>query len=192
MVYIHGGGFYLHSAKEFPPQYLMERDIVLIVVQYRLDVLGFLSTNSKEIPGNAGLMDVIQALHFIEENVKYFGGDPNKITIFGQSSGAVMVSALVVSPAVPQNLFHKAIIQSGTIFAKWGYSVDPVSDARNIAQAAGLNPNQSILSLNRAFMTMSVYNILQAVDRYQVIVIIQFILQYIELQKLTAFFINCR
>lgn len=187
MVYIHGGGFSLHSAFEFPPNYLMERDIVLVVIQYRLDILGmadmqmvsnrfltifsnlgFLSTNSKDIPGNAGLMDSIQALQFIKENVKHFGGDLNKITIFGQSSGAAMVSALVISPTVPQNLFHKAIIQSGSIFAKWAYTTDPVTDARNIAQAAGLNPNLSLSSLNRAFMTMSVYELLKAVDKYQV------------------------
>ncbi|XP_055302443.1 glutactin-like [Sitodiplosis mosellana] len=167
MVYIHGGGFYLHSAKEFPPNYLMERDIVLVVIQYRLDILGFLSTNSKEIPGNAGLMDSIQALQFIKENIKYFGGDPNKITIFGQSSGAAMVSTLLVSPTVPQDLFHKAIIQSGSIFGKWAYTIDPVTDARNIAQAAGLNPNQSLSSLNRAFMTMTVHELLKAVDKYQ-------------------------
>lgn len=168
MVYIHGGGFYLHSAKEYPPNYLMERDIILVVIQYRLDGLGFLSTNSKEIPGNAGLMDSLQAIQFIKENVKYFGGDPNKITIFGQSSGAAMVSTLVLSPIVPQNLFHQAIIQSGSIFGKWAYTVDPVNEARSIAKAAGLNPNQSLSWLNRAFMTMSVYDLLKAVDKYQV------------------------
>lgn len=168
MVYIHGGGFYLHNAREYPPNYFLERDIVLIVVQYRLDILGFLSTNSKEIPGNAGLMDTIQALKFIKENVQYFGGNPNKITIFGQSSGAAMVSSLVISPTVPESLFDQAIVQSGSIFANWAYSVDPVEGARDIAQAAGLNPNQSIASINRAFMTMDVYDLLKAVDKYQV------------------------
>lgn len=113
-------------------------------------------------------MDSILALQFIKENVKYFGGDPNKITIFGQSSGAAMVSALVLSPSVSENLFHRAIIQSGSIFGKWTYTIDPITDARNIAQAAGLNPNQSILSLNRAFMSMTVHELLIAVDRYQV------------------------
>ncbi|XP_031618955.1 glutactin-like [Contarinia nasturtii] len=169
MVYIHGGSFYLHNADEYPPQYLMEKDIVLIVVQYRLDALGFLSTNSKEIPGNAGLMDSIQALKFIKENVQYFGGNPDKITIFGQSSGAAMVSALVICPSVPENLFDKAIIQSGSIFGNWAYTLDPLTDAKNIAQVAGLNPNQSITSLNRAFMTMNVYDLLKAVDKYQTI-----------------------
>lgn len=127
-----------------------------------------MSTNTKEIPGNAGLLDSIEALKFVKENIKYFGGDPDKITIFGQSSGAAMVSALVISPSVPEDLFHRAIVQSGSIFANWAYTTDPVADAKEIAKEAGLNPNQSITSLNRAFMTMSVYKLLQAVQRYHV------------------------
>lgn len=113
-------------------------------------------------------MDSIQALKFIKENIKHFGGDPNRVTIFGQSSGAVMVSALVISSSVPEDLFHRAIIQSGSVLANWACTIDPVGDARDIAQAAGLNPNQTIASLNRAFMAMSVNDLLQAVNRYQV------------------------
>lgn len=129
---------------------------------------GFMSTKSKQIPGNAGLMDSVQALKFIKENIEHFGGDPNQITIFGQSSGAIMVSALVISPAVPRDLFQRAIIQSGSIFANWAYSTDPVLDARNIAEAAGLNRNQSIAALNRAFMSMNVIDLLQAVHESDV------------------------
>lgn len=113
-------------------------------------------------------MDSIQAMRFINENVKHFGGDPHKITIFGQSSGGAMVSTLVLSPTTPPNLFHQAIIQSGSIFGKWAYTVQPLADARNIAQAAGLNPNQSLSSLNRAFMSMTVHELLKAVEKYKV------------------------
>lgn len=113
-------------------------------------------------------MDSVQALKFIKENIQYFGGDADRITIFGQSSGAAMVSALVISPTVPEDLFQRAIVQSGSVFADWAFSSDPVNDARDIAQVAGLNRNQSIASLNRAFMTMSVYDLLKAVDKYQV------------------------
>lgn len=122
-----------------------------------------MSTQSREIPGNAGLMDVVQALRFVKENIEHFGGDPNRITIFGQSSGATMISALVISPAVPDDLFHRAIIQSGSIFANWAYSINPIADARTLAEAAGLNRNSTIAAMNRAFMSMSVINLLQAV-----------------------------
>lgn len=124
--------------------------------------LGFMSTQSREIPGNAGLMDAVQALKFVKENIEHFGGDPNRITVFGQSSGATMISALVISPATPKDLFHRAIMQSGSIFTNWAYSIDPIGDTRNLAEAAGLNRNSTIASLNRAFMSMSVKNLLQA------------------------------
>ncbi|XP_037048128.1 glutactin-like [Bradysia coprophila] len=167
MVYVHGGSFYLTNANEFPPNYLLERDVVLVVVQYRLDALGFLATNSEDIPGNAALMDVQQALTFVKENIDRFGGNPNSVTLFGQSAGAAMVSALVISPAVPQNLFHRVIIQSGSVFSKWSVSTDPIKDARDIAEAAGLDSKESISHLNEAFIKMDVFSLLQAVDRYQ-------------------------
>lgn len=168
MVYVHGGSFYLNSATDFPPNYLLERDIVLVVVQYRLDALGFLSTNSNEIPGNAGLMDVQLALTFVKDHISYFGGNPKSVTLFGESAGAAMVSALTISPAVPRNLFHRVIIQSGSVFSRWSFTADPVTDARYIAEAAGLNSNQSIATLNKAFMKMDVLDLLNAVDKYQV------------------------
>lgn len=128
-----------------------------------------MSTKTKEIPGNAGLLDSILALKFIKENVEYFGGDPTRVTIFGQSSGAAMVSALLISPNVPEDLFHRVIIQSGSVLGTWAYSTDPVADARDIAEVAGLNPNLTVSVLNRAFMSMDVYDLLEAVHNYQVI-----------------------
>lgn len=168
MVYVHGGSFYQSDASQFPPNYLLERNVILVVVQYRLDALGFLSTNTDDIPGNAGLMDVQLALTFVKQNIARFGGDPKRVTLFGQSAGAAIVSALTISPAVPKNLFHRVIIQSGSIFSKWSVTTDPVKDAKDIAEAAGLNSQQSIDVLNRAFMRMDVFDLLSAVDRYQV------------------------
>lgn len=114
-------------------------------------------------------MDTILALSFVKENIEHFGGDSNRMTIFGQSSGAAMVSALIISPKVQENsLFQRAIVQSGSVLANWAYSMDPINDSRDIAAVAGLNRNQSLASLNRAFMTMDVVDLLTAVDRYHV------------------------
>lgn len=129
---------------------------------------GFLSTNTEEIPGNAGLMDTLQALKFIKENIEHFGGDPNQVTIFGQSSGAAMVSALLVSPTIPDGLFHRAIIQSGSIFGTWTHSNDLIVDAQAIAIAAGLEPSQSTASLNEAFMKIKVSKLLKAAKKSRV------------------------
>lgn len=113
-------------------------------------------------------MDSIQAIKFIKENIEHFGGDPNQITVVGQSSGAAMISALIISPAVPQDLFQRAIIQSGSIFGTWTYSSDLIEDARIIATAAVLNPIQSIALLNQALKKISVSKLLKAADRSRV------------------------
>lgn len=134
--------------------------------------LGFLSTNSDDIPGNAGLMDSVQAIKFIKANIQYFGGDPNQITVFGQSSGASMVSALLISPNFPRNLIHRAIVQSGSIFAKWAFTTDPITDARSIAEAAGLDPNQSIAALNQAFIKMNIFDLFKAIKKLEVCILI--------------------
>lgn len=119
-------------------------------------------------------MDTIAALGFVKENIAHFGGDPNRITIFGQSSGAAMVSGLVISPNVQaSSLFQRAIVQSGSVLANWAYTMDPVQDSRDIAAAAGLDRNQSLDSLNQAFMAMDVVDLLKAVDRYHVSRIVQ-------------------
>lgn len=129
---------------------------------------GFLSTNTNRIPGNAGLLDAIQALRFIKENIGYFGGNPNKTTIFGQSSGGAMVSALAISPAVPEGLFQNVIAQAGSVFGDWSHSSDVENEARAIATFAGLNPNQPIESLNQAFVNMDVFELLKATKNYAV------------------------
>lgn len=113
-------------------------------------------------------MDSIQAIKFIKENIGHFGGDPQQITIFGQSSGAAMISALVISPAVPSDLFQRAIIQSGSIFGTWTHSNDVIDDARIIGEAAGINSTRSITSLNRAFKKLSVSDLLTAANRGRV------------------------
>lgn len=171
MVFVHGGSFYEGSAEEYPPNYILERNVILVVVQYRLDALGFLSTDSADIPGNAALMDVKLALSFVKENIASFGGDPKRVTLFGQSAGAAIVSALTISPAVPRNLFQRVIIQSGSVFSRWSVTTNPVKDAKDIAEAAGLNSQDSIDVLNKAFMKMSVFDLLSAVDKYQVKVV---------------------
>lgn len=116
-------------------------------------------------------MDSIQAIKFIKENIQHFGGDPNQITVFGQSSGAAMISALVISPTVPKDLFQGAIIQSASIFASWTHSSDLIEDARAIAKAAGVNPiksTKSTESLNRAFKKMKVSSLLKAAKKSRV------------------------
>ncbi|CAG9838419.1 unnamed protein product [Diabrotica balteata] len=122
MVFIHGGGFMYGSNKSMHvgPDYLMTGDVVLVCINYRLGVLGFLSLEDQSlgVPGNAGLKDQTMALKWIQKHIANFGGDPNNVTIFGESAGSASVHLLLVSP-LTKGLFHKAIMQSGCAFNPW-------------------------------------------------------------------------
>ncbi|XP_025262683.1 esterase E4 isoform X1 [Camponotus floridanus] len=131
MVWIHGGGFYIGSGDStfYGPDYIVEKDIVLVTLNYRLGVLGFLNLYDKVATGNQGLKDVILALHWVQENISEFGGDSENVTIFGESAGGAIVHYLTLSQ-LSEGLFHKAISQSGTVTCPWAFT-DPESYSTN-------------------------------------------------------------
>ncbi|XP_066286010.1 fatty acyl-CoA hydrolase precursor, medium chain-like isoform X2 [Branchiostoma lanceolatum] len=113
MVWIHGGGWSFGSGDlykaEIPTSF---HNVVMVTINYRLGNLGFLPTRADDAPGNFGLLDAIKALEWVRGNIRNFGGDPDRVTIFGQSAGGWAVSLLVLSP-MATGLFHRAISQSG-------------------------------------------------------------------------------
>ncbi|KAK7076423.1 Cocaine esterase, partial [Halocaridina rubra] len=113
MVWIHGGGFSLGNIGDYDPSPLMTKDIVLVSMQYRLNTLGFLSTEDSVIPGNLGLKDQVLALRWVQENIRALGGNPAQVTIFGESAGGISVHYHMISP-MSAGLFQRAIAQSGT------------------------------------------------------------------------------
>ena len=110
MVFIHGGGFLIHSAANYGDwnicRNLCLHDVIVCVIQYRLGMLGFLSTGDGECPGNYGLWDQLEALKWIHENIGAFGGDNGNVTAFGQSAGAACVDVLSLSP-LSRGLMHR-------------------------------------------------------------------------------------
>jgi para-nitrobenzyl esterase len=119
MVWIHGGAFTTGSGSDalYDGTELSKREVVVVTLNYRLGPLGFLahlrlSEESKEgVSGNYGLLDQIAALEWVQRNIERFGGDPHKVTVFGESAGAESVCLLLVSP-LAEGLFHGAIAQS--------------------------------------------------------------------------------
>ena len=100
MVWIHGGGFSIGSAASYTPSELVtENDVIVVVIQYRLDSLGFLSTGDDTVPGNFGLWDQNLAIRWVKTNIGAFGGDPESMTVFGESAGAASVGYQMVTPA---------------------------------------------------------------------------------------------
>ncbi|KAF5306930.1 hypothetical protein FQA39_LY00160 [Lamprigera yunnana] len=120
LFYIHSGGFYSVTGRSdwAGPDYLLDTDVVLVTINYRLGSLGFLSTGDELAPGNNGLKDQVLALKWVEDNILAFGGNPNLVTIFGYSAGGMSVSAHLLSP-MSKGLFHRAVSMSDTIFAQW-------------------------------------------------------------------------
>ncbi|XP_014614861.1 PREDICTED: juvenile hormone esterase-like isoform X2 [Polistes canadensis] len=120
MVWIHGGCFYMGSGNDdmYKPDYIIRKDIILVTINYRLGILGFLNLEDEVASGNQGLKDIVMALRWVRNNIAVFGGDPENVTIFGGSSGAAMVHYLTMSP-LADGLFHKAIAQSGLATNFW-------------------------------------------------------------------------
>ena len=115
MVFIHGGGFVVGTGARpiANTPALVERGAVLVTINYRLGRFGFFAHPSLESDvANFGLLDQIAALEWVKDNIEGFGGDPDNVTIFGQSAGGMSVNALMVSPQA-RGLFHKAIVESG-------------------------------------------------------------------------------
>ncbi|CAJ0562946.1 unnamed protein product, partial [Mesorhabditis spiculigera] len=116
MVWIHGGSFQSGCAQQYPYKggvsSFVSRGVVVVTIQYRLGFWGFFTTGSNEFPANRGMLDQVAALRWVQDHIRDFGGDPTKVTIFGESAGAASVSALTYSP-MAQSLFSQAIQESG-------------------------------------------------------------------------------
>ncbi|XP_066289222.1 uncharacterized protein [Branchiostoma lanceolatum] len=113
LLWIHGGGLSLGAGGMWPYASLAaHQDVVVVTINYRLGALGFLSTGDENAPGNFGLLDQVQAMRWVKENIRSFGGDPDRITIFGTSAGGASVCFHAVSP-LTNGLFNRAISQSG-------------------------------------------------------------------------------
>lgn len=114
IVYIHGGGFGTGSAMEHGPKYLMERDVVVVTMSYRLGPFGFLALETSGAAGNQGLKDQSMALRWINQNIHFFGGDPERVTLAGMSAGGFSATAHMISP-MSNGLFANVIAVSGAL-----------------------------------------------------------------------------
>lgn len=117
ILFIHPGGFIMGSSnlKAHDGSHLASRgNLVVVTINYRLGALGYLLAFSEEADGNMGMYDQIMAIKWVKENAKQFGGDPENIVLMGASAGAYSISSHMVSP-LSQNLFKRAIIESGTL-----------------------------------------------------------------------------
>ncbi|HEY3706114.1 MAG TPA: carboxylesterase family protein [Terracidiphilus sp.] len=162
MFWIHGGGFSGGGSNEprHNGDFLPLKGVVLVTINYRLGVFGFLATDdlAKEANGSAGnygLMDMISGLKWVKANIAEFGGDPNNVTIFGESAGSFAVSTLMASP-MAQGLFHKAIGESGGAVVRNTLAYDSLAD-REVKDAQWVSTlNVKSLAELRALPTQTI------------------------------------
>ncbi|XP_072940725.1 uncharacterized protein [Epargyreus clarus] len=141
LVWIYGGRFEVGSFQttRFAPRFLLEHDIIVVTFNYRVGPYGFMCLDTPEVPGNAGLKDQLLALKWIKENIKAFGGDPNKITLSGQSAGGVSVDFHLIYDE--ENYFNQVIIKSGTAQCPWAIIDSDRNEPIQLAELLGYETN---------------------------------------------------
>ncbi|KAM5262847.1 pyrethroid hydrolase Ces2e-like [Ctenodactylus gundi] len=169
MVWIHGGALVMGMASVYDGSKLSAyENVVVVTIQYRVGVLGFFSTGDQHAPGNWGYLDQVAALRWVQMNIAHFGGNPDRVTIFGESAGGISVSSLVLSP-MSRGLFHGAIMESGVALLP-GFissSSEPVStmvanmsgcervDSEALVSCLRSKSEEEMLAVTKAFRTIA-------------------------------------
>ncbi|OWR53773.1 carboxyl/choline esterase CCE006a [Danaus plexippus plexippus] len=148
IVYIHGG-YFLHgsgSRAGYGPKFLVRHDVILITLNYRVNLYGFLCLGTPEVPGNQGLKDQVLALRWIRQNIEAFGGDKELITLMGESAGSAAVEFHLMSQQ--EKLFDKAILQSGSNLKPGGLMEVDTTPALRVAATLGFETNDVTKAMN--------------------------------------------
>ena len=166
MVWIHGGSLTTGSNnyQDYGPIHFINKNVIIVTINYRLGPFGFLVLGNDMVPGNAGFKDQVLALHWVQENIANFGGDPGSVTIFGESAGSFSVSLHLLSP-LSKNLFQRAIMQSRSAIGPSWSSLTPehgVACAEILAK--NLNCNQKSENILECLQVQSVNDILKQTD----------------------------
>ncbi|XP_053604405.1 esterase B1 [Plodia interpunctella] len=140
MFFIHGGGYKSGSGnvEHYGPDFLVNHNVVLVTINYRLEAFGFLCLDTPDVPGNAGLKDQVAALKWVNENISQFGGDPKNVTVFGESAGGASTCFHILSP-MSKGLFQRAIPMSGVPVCDWSLPFEPRKRAFVLGKILGFD-----------------------------------------------------
>lgn len=166
VVWVYGGGFYSGTSTLDVYDYRTmadDQNIIIVAPHYRVASLGFLHMGTSDTPGNTGLFDQLLAFQWIKDNIGFFGGNANNITLMGESAGAASISMHLLSP-LSRNLFHQAIMQSGSATVPWGIISKKENKlrAQRLAEAVGcptdLQASASIIECLRSVNASALVN----------------------------------
>ncbi|XP_063906555.1 carboxylic ester hydrolase-like [Zophobas morio] len=137
IVHIHGGGFMYGSGHMYSiPDVLMDQDVVFVTFNYRVGILGFLSTEDEVVPGNNGMKDQVLALKWVQNNIASFGGNPKSVTLTGLSAGGASVHLHFLS-SQSKGLFRQGFSQSGVALNSFSLQKEPLTKTKILAKAVG-------------------------------------------------------
>ncbi|XP_046976283.1 esterase FE4-like [Vanessa cardui] len=142
LVWIHGGGFTFGFANRYlyGPKFLIQHDVILVTINYRLGPYGFMCLDTPDVPGNQGLKDQVLAMRWLKDNIGYFGGDNNKITLMGESAGAAAIDYHLYSNQ--ERLFNQVILQSGSAMCPWALVESDPTAPLKIAEHLGFQTEE--------------------------------------------------
>ncbi|GAB6024160.1 hypothetical protein CHUAL_014230 [Chamberlinius hualienensis] len=134
-VFIHGGAFVAGEIgyNHYRPDNWVDNDLVVVLIKYRLGPLGFLATDDEVASGNAGLLDQNLGLQWVQKNIAAFGGNPNNVTLSGQSAGSASVMFQYLSP-MSAGLFNRVVAESGTPINPWALEENPVYYSKKMGE----------------------------------------------------------
>ena len=166
MVWIHGGALVVGESNEFDATKLVQRGVVVVTINYRLGALGFLAhpaltgESPDHASGNYGIQDQQAALKWVRRNISAFGGNPEKVTVFGESAGGLSTFVNLVSPTA-NGLFHRAIVESGAYMQTQPTLAQAEAAGASFANAVGCNqPNPAdVLTCLRALTVSTILNV---------------------------------
>ncbi|PVD36866.1 hypothetical protein C0Q70_03856 [Pomacea canaliculata] len=170
-VFIPGGGFVSGSSSFFDPgQLVTDGNIITVTLNYRLGAFGFLSSGDSRLPGNYGLWDQQLAIRWVKDNIQAFGGDPNQITLGGESAGSISVAFQSLSP-LSKGLFNRAIMQSGAATAGTTIQREPLQQLLNLAREVRCPLPGSSLPSGGVSSDQDLFNCLRSVSPAEIMTV---------------------
>lgn len=164
ILWIHGGYYMFGSGKLYGPEYLMDRNLIFVTINYRLGPFGFLSTEDDVVPGNMGLKDQNMAIRWVSENIEKFGGDPKQITLVGLSAGGASVHYHYLSP-MSAGLFKGGISLSGNALLPWVQAGGSAEKAKKMGALLDC-PTNNNLEMIQCLRSKPAHSISQAIKHF--------------------------
>ncbi|XP_025421491.1 fatty acyl-CoA hydrolase precursor, medium chain-like isoform X2 [Sipha flava] len=164
-VWIHGGGFHSGSALQYGPYHLVKNNMIVVTIQYRLGSLGWLTSNFKDLPGNVGLFDMRAAVKWVNEYINYFNGDPERIVLSGQGSGASAATLMAMSDFT-KGMISGIFAMSGSPLSAFAVDPEPKNTYSNMTTLLGCEQSSSLETI-RCLQMLSTQSVINSDSKFQ-------------------------